>query len=484
MLQVRNATQTNTISQYYYTYDAEGRRIEVSKSGSAFIEDDTIAYSYNNRSELMNAIATVVSDYRYAYDFDDIGNRETSSERGTNVAYAANSLNQYTAIDDFTPQFDYDGNQTLIKTATGIWQVQYNGENRPVQWMLISSSIPSLIAMTYDRMGRRVTKNDQRFVYNGYLQISDNGGNAYIWDPTEPIATRPLVLNSSTFQPFHFSTSYYTHDGNKNVSEVVASNTLLAAHYDYSPFGAVVAQYGVFAEANPWRFSSEYAEDDTETVYYNYRHYEPLMGRWMNRDCIEEIGGINLFLFVVNRIDLFDVLGLKNVSCDRVGNFNITEITAAINPAERAFDQNEMYKAAEDFLRRLAKIGFQGTTAGLSNLGRILRLIYAGGDYLSKKKSGLDGGAEIEGELRDFVDKYLQRIFRIDGRLKYQLCLCRKGKLQFVEQEDILVSEEVDFSCAYDLIWYRNEIDGAIKSVESTLLEKLAQMVREAENNG
>ena len=27
--------------------------------------------------------------------------------------------------------------------------------------------------MSYDRMGRRVTKNNQRFVYNGYLQIAN-----------------------------------------------------------------------------------------------------------------------------------------------------------------------------------------------------------------------------------------------------------------------------------------------------------------------
>ena len=30
------------------------------------------------------------------------------------------------------------------------------------------------------------------------------------------------------------------------------------AHYDYAAFGAVLAQKGDCAEANPWRFSSEY----------------------------------------------------------------------------------------------------------------------------------------------------------------------------------------------------------------------------------
>ena len=82
LLQVRNATPTNTISQYDYAYDAGGRRVEVSKSGSAFAQDDTIAYGYNEKSELTNAVAAVDAAYRYSYDFDDIGNRETSSERG------------------------------------------------------------------------------------------------------------------------------------------------------------------------------------------------------------------------------------------------------------------------------------------------------------------------------------------------------------------------------------------------------------------
>ena len=155
LLQVCNATQTNVISQYDYTYDAAGRRINVSKTGTAFTQADSIAYGYNEKSELTNAIAAVDSDYRYAYDFDDIGNRISSVEGGMGngelgtgcSAYIANNLNQYTSISNsaspcetFVPQFDDDGNQTLIKTATGIWQVQYNGENRPVLWTLINSS--------------------------------------------------------------------------------------------------------------------------------------------------------------------------------------------------------------------------------------------------------------------------------------------------------------------------------------------------------
>ena len=217
----------------------------------------------------------------------------------------------------------------VTTTAWDGWFVTYNGENRPVLWQCVStnsptpnssthnSSTPTLLSMSFDRIGRRVTKNSQRFVYDGYLQIanfehqtSNIKLQTFIWDPTEKIATRPLVWNFSTFQPFNFSTSYYTHDGNKNVSEVVAAYSALAAHYEYAPFGAVVVQRGASAASNPWRFSSEYAEDDTATVYYNYRHYEPMMGRWLCRDCVEEFADINLFSSCKNNLaHRFDLLG-------------------------------------------------------------------------------------------------------------------------------------------------------------------------------
>ena len=331
LLQVRNATQTNTISQYDYTYDAAGCRISVSKTGTAFTQDDTIAYGYNARSELTNAVAAVDSDYHYDYDFDDIGNRETSYERGTNYAYTANSLNQYTAITDvaatpsssqtFQPQFDDDGNQTLIKTATGVWQVTYNGENRPILWVCIQSDDQIItnnqtIVMSFDRMGRRVTKSNQRFVYDGYLQIASFGRSApsvslqtFLWEPTEPVATRPLVWFGGTF------TAFYTYDGNKNVSEVIASNGDGVAHYEHAPFGTLMAKERIGVIRNPWRFSSEYAETDSGIVYYNFRHYDHLCGRWISRDPLpDDIQ--HPYLFCANAaVGNMDWIGLKCKKC-------------------------------------------------------------------------------------------------------------------------------------------------------------------------
>lgn len=67
------------------------------------------------------------------------------------------------------------------------------------------------------------------------------------------------------------------------------------AGYRYAPFGAVVQAVGACVAMNPFRFSSEYADDELGLVYYNYRHYNPLDGRWVNRDPIEEQGGGGYF---------------------------------------------------------------------------------------------------------------------------------------------------------------------------------------------
>ena len=349
LTQVKNTAFGNVVSQYDYVNDAIGRRTEISRSGSRMTESRTDAYGYNDRNELTNAAKNATFN-EYAYQYDDIGNRLTSLDLGTNRTYVANSLNQYTLVgrvvpnapqEEFAPQFDLDGNQALVKTSTGVWSVTYNGENRPVMWSCGATNI----TMKYDRMGRRVeyletvtdstggpqslaavvTNAHHRFVYDGYLcvqRLNASANNAvdlaFGWDPTEPVATRPLWMQrvSGSYNFFYF------HDGNKNVSDLVSYQSArgVPAHYEYAPFGVVTAAttniaFTAFkvADTNPYRFSSEYADDTLGLVYYNYRHYNPLDGRWTSRDDYAVLNNrINIYAMVMNRTVYFcDYLGMS-----------------------------------------------------------------------------------------------------------------------------------------------------------------------------
>ena len=133
----------------------------------------------------------------------------------------------------FEPIYDADGNQTHIKTATGIWNVTYNAENRPVRFE--SADGATVIDCTYDYMGRRLTRkvtvngavsNYLRYIYRGYLQIAaiDAVSGVFrwflFWDPTQPEATRPLTIRKD-------GTWYaYGWDLTKNVTKVFGKTGL------------------------------------------------------------------------------------------------------------------------------------------------------------------------------------------------------------------------------------------------------------------
>ncbi|MGN0868440.1 MAG: hypothetical protein ACI4O9_02805, partial [Akkermansia sp.] len=123
------------VAERSYSYDTLGRPLtrSTTRSGQATRSD---SFGYNTRSELASATVNGIS---YGYGYDNIGNRTTATEGEGSTAYASNNLNQYTAIQTgeetaFTPTFDADGNQTQVKSSTGIWAVQYNAENRPVSF--------------------------------------------------------------------------------------------------------------------------------------------------------------------------------------------------------------------------------------------------------------------------------------------------------------------------------------------------------------
>jgi len=319
---VENRAGPDLISRFDYVNDAVARRTaRIDHRGAGVPPAITNAFGYNPRSELTSA---AMGTNAYGYAFDAIGNREwTRMNANTNI-YQSNGLNQYTNIlrvsappREDLPVFDLDGNQTLLHTTTGSWQVEYNAENRPV----LFSNETAIITMVYDHQGRRTemkvvqsgaTTRHERYLYRDYLQLAaldlldaTNVIHVLTWDPTEPVATRPLALQRGT------NCWSYGFDQVKNVTELFDSTGALVAAYDYAPFGALTSATGPATALNPLTFSSEIHDTPLGLIYYNYRHLNVLDGRWTNRDPIGEQGGLNIVMFVGNEpLVRSDKLGL------------------------------------------------------------------------------------------------------------------------------------------------------------------------------
>jgi RHS repeat-associated protein len=178
------------------------------------------------------------------------------------------------------------------------------------------------LEFVYDYAGRRVERKvysgssanwtlskQLKFIYDGFKCIEElDGANSdavlrkYLWNGD---GERLLAITDTTVS----ATYYYFADANKNIGQLIDSSGNIKAQYEYSPFGVETFTGGTYTD-NPFHFSSEYFDSETNLIYYNYRYYNPSLERWLSRDPIEEKGGWNLYCMLSNNVvNDFDSLG-------------------------------------------------------------------------------------------------------------------------------------------------------------------------------
>jgi len=356
--QVRNDYNGILISQYDYKYDAIGRRAKVANSGNAFTANGFNIYSYNDKNELTDSdrylgtdvtdISQPVNNENRGYGYDNIGNRKNATDwdETQNVqeqlTYTANQLNQYDLISssagpDKTPVYDDDGNMT----SYGDTVYTYNAENRLIAVEpLVPNDNDTRVEFTYDYLGRRINKkiytysagswlptSDFSYLYDGWNLIAklDATGQptvSYVWGLDLSQSMQGAGGIGGLLYRVEDGTGFtYTYDANGNVGQIVDNGGFIAAHYEYDPYGNAIKAVGTLAEINPYRFSTKHFDIETGLYYYGNRYYSPELGRWINRDPIEEEGGLNLDNFVGNNsIGRIDPFGLALYAFDGTWN--------------------------------------------------------------------------------------------------------------------------------------------------------------------
>ena len=94
---------------------------------------------------------------------------------------------------------------------------------------------------------------------------------------SQPVATRPLAIQ--------INGTWYTYgwDLTKNICELYSTGGTLTTAYTYSPFGKVTATGSL---TQPIQWSSEVWDGELGLVYYNWRYYNAMAGKWIKRDCL------------------------------------------------------------------------------------------------------------------------------------------------------------------------------------------------------
>lgn len=360
---VANSDTVDLWSSYTYDHDQLGRRTSVAYGGDAFDMPNLYQWTNNERGELELAERfegwepeepgdhyTTNGAFKYAYAYDDIGNRDTFAvDEEDPIEYDVNSVNQYTLTDDgtSTESFTYDADGNLIQD--GRYKYTWDAENR----LIIIQTRPDLgtntggpdagdklLEFAYDYMGRRIAKwhavhngsywdysghTDQRYLYDDWNVVLVTGHDAtietkYAWGldlsgQAGDMSASGIhgaggiggVLSAVHTSGTAAGTYWYTFDANGNTSELFKYTTgpeavARQAHYEYDPYGNITFSFTAYAIAtkNPFRFSTKWLDGELAGVgvngavgidglyYYGYRYYSPRLGRWGSRDPMAE----------------------------------------------------------------------------------------------------------------------------------------------------------------------------------------------------
>jgi RHS repeat-associated protein len=241
------------------------------------------------------------------------------------------------------PTYDADGNLT----ADGLWTYTWDAENR-LKSMQSQAVVPTAgrrkLDFEYDPFGRRIGRvvstgasgswvvtSTTRWLYDGWnpvAELNDAGTlvREYVWGTdlsgswqgAGGVGGLLWILEA----PNGANTAHYVaYDGNGNVMGLVnAADGTWSARYEYGPFGEVLRATGAMAASNPFRWSTKIQDEDTGLNYYGYRYYSAGVGRWLGRDPIGEVGGVNIYgAFLGNSIGVIDRDGLDNWSDPKSG---------------------------------------------------------------------------------------------------------------------------------------------------------------------
>jgi RHS repeat-associated protein len=94
------------------------------------------------------------------------------------------------------------------------------------------------------------------------------------------------------------SNYFYTKDHLGSIREVTDSAGARQAHYDYDSYG--VASTTLATVPSDFQYAGYYTHARSGLNLTLNRAYKADLGRWINRDPIEEAGGINLYAYVEN----------------------------------------------------------------------------------------------------------------------------------------------------------------------------------------
>jgi RHS repeat-associated protein len=269
---------------YQYTITPENVVTQIAETAAAGSPwpARTWTYSYDDGDRLLQGSASGGPQYTYGYD--NTGNILAAQNPAGKMNAGYDAQNQVMALNGQSYTYDANGNVT----DDGVRSYAWDAENRPLS--ITMKTAGQTTGFTYDGFGRRVG-----------ITAADGTVTRYQWcgrvlcqarDATDAVVRRYYAEGELTAA----GGMLYAVDHLGSVRDVVAAaDGARLASYDYDPYGNLAQSDG--QAGTDLRYSGMFYLQSAGVYLTRFRVYDPGSGRWLSRDPIGQIGGINLYAY-------------------------------------------------------------------------------------------------------------------------------------------------------------------------------------------
>jgi len=270
--------------------DAQERRGQRRSPGN------TTQYTYDPDWRLTAARGVVNEDYVY----DPAGNLTDVTAAGVTKSFGINDLNQ--AISAGTDNYTYDADGNLIDD--GVHTYAWDAAGNLIK--VTDTVTGNTSEFAYDGFGRRVT--DKETDQTGVSTVT-----RFLWCGVRLCEHRDATgAVSGRYYPegeFRNGQSlYYAQDQIGSVTALVDASARTVGRVSYGSYGNIISSNGTMPD---FGYAGLYHHRASGLYLAIYRAFSATARRWIARDPLEEVGGLNVYRYVHdNPVNWVDPLGL------------------------------------------------------------------------------------------------------------------------------------------------------------------------------
>ena len=327
-----------------YQYTNEGKISSILQNSDIVIE-----YYYDNLGRIVRE-DNLLSETTYVYEYNADGNMANRK------AYVYGSCETDDLLDE--TYYEYGNKWKDQMTDISGMKISYDEIGNPISYrdgmefvwagkMLSGVKGTDEIEFTYNNEGIRTSKtvngNITEYVIEGkdiIFEISDEETVAYIYDSDMNVIG--MIIDDETY--------YFEKNVQSDVLRILDDNGNVMCEYVYDAWGNVICINGdeELARKNPFRYRSYYYDVETGLYYAESRYYDPVVGRFINADKIEEIiwdyTNLNMYAYCGNDpVNYYDPSGEAAVY---VKTFISSDINQAAAQAKLNPEAKQIYVGA------------------------------------------------------------------------------------------------------------------------------------------